>query len=58
MGTSTGNFEMTKREFIAQFVIAHVRTGQSALDSTNMQSIVRLAEKRWNEIVAITHEED
>jgi hypothetical protein len=49
---------MTKREFIAQFVIAHVRTGRSALDCTNMQMIVRLAEKRWNEIVAITHEED
>lgn len=48
---------MTKREFLAQFVIAHVRTGQSGLDSTNMQMIVRLAEKRWNEIVAITPEE-
>ena len=48
---------MTKREFIAEFVIAYVRTGQSALHSTNMQSIVRLAEKRWNEIVAITPEE-
>ncbi len=49
---------MTKREFIAQFVIAHVRTGQSGLDSTNMDMIVRLAEKRWNEICKITPEED
>lgn len=45
---------MTKREFIAQFVLAHVRTGQSALESTNMCMIVRIAEKRWNEIVAVT----
>lgn len=48
---------MTKREFIAQFVIAHVRTGKSALSSTDMDMIVRLAEKRWNEIVAVTKEE-
>lgn len=45
---------MTKREFLAEFVLAHVRTGQSALDSTNMDMIVRLAERRWNEIVAVT----
>lgn len=44
---------MTKREFIAQFVIAHVRTGKSALNSTDMDMIVRIAERRWNEIVAI-----
>lgn len=49
---------MTKREFIAQFVLAHVRTGQSALESTNMDMIVRLAEKRWKEICKVTPEED
>lgn len=43
---------MTKREFIANFVIAHVRTGKSALNSTEMDMIVRIAERRWNEIVA------
>ena len=45
---------MTKREFLAEFVLAHVRTGQSALESTNMDMIVRIAERRWNEIVAVT----
>lgn len=49
---------MTKREFIAQFVLTYVRTGKSALDCTNMDIIVRLAEKRWKEIVAVTPEED
>lgn len=49
---------MTKREFIAQFVIAYVRSGQSALLSTNMDMIVRLAEKRWKEICEVTPEED
>lgn len=43
---------MTKREFIAQFVIAYIRSGQSS------QSIVAIAEKRWNEIVNITPEEN
>lgn len=45
---------MTKREFIAEFVLAHVRTGQSALNSTNMDIIVRIADRRWKEIVAVT----
>jgi len=49
---------MTKREFIAQFVIAHVRTGQSALYSSNMGMVVEAAETRWNEIVKITPEEE
>lgn len=49
---------MTKREFIAQFVIAHVRTGRSSLNSTNMDMIVKLAEQRWDEIVKITPEEE
>lgn len=49
---------MTKREFIANFVIAHVRTGKSALNSTDMDMIVRLAERRWNEICAVTPEEN
>jgi hypothetical protein len=48
---------MTKREFICQFVIAHVRTGQSALYSTNMGMVVEAAETRWNEIVKITPED-
>jgi hypothetical protein len=48
---------MTKREFIAQFVIAHVRTGKSELYSTNMGMIVEAAETRWKEIVAVTQEE-
>lgn len=48
---------MTKREFIAQFVLAHVRTGQSGLYSTNMAMIVEAAETRWKEIVALTQEE-
>lgn len=45
---------MTKRGFIAEFVLAHVRTGQSALESTDMDMIVRIAERCWNEIVAVT----
>lgn len=49
---------MTKREFIIQFVIAYVRTGRSELNSTAMDMIVRLAERRWNEICAVTPKED
>lgn len=49
---------MTKREFIAQFVLAHVRTGKSALFSTDMGIIVEAAETRWKEIVAVTQGEN
>ena len=41
---------MTKREFVEQFVIAYVRTGQSALNSTNMDMVVGIAESQWNKI--------
>lgn len=49
---------MTKREFIAQFVLAHVRTGRSAFYSTDMAMIVDVAETRWKEIVAVTPEDE